>query len=126
MTDRRTTSDIDARLARLEQLADKLDSQFRVPFTEIRFGWDAILGFIPGIGDVAALAPAAYIVAEGRSLGASNATTARMLGNIGIDWLIGLVPVIGDIFDIGFKGNRRNVALLREHLGAPTGEFAPA
>ena len=107
------------RIARLERLADGLDSRYRVPGTSIRFGWDSILGLVPGLGDVAALAPAGYIWMEAHRMGAPNAVKARMAANIGLDWVVGTVPVIGDLFDVGFKSNRRNVALLREHFGMP-------
>lgn len=93
-----------------------MDRAFRVPFTPIRFGWDSILGLVPGVGDTLAMAPAFYIMREAHDMGASRPVLARMAGNIGIDWLVGLVPLVGDIFDVGVKSNTRNVALLREHL----------
>lgn len=108
-----------ARLDRLDRLAHGMDSRFRVPGTSIRFGWDPLLGLVPGLGDVAALAPAAYIWLEGHRMGAPLPVKARMAVNIGIDLVVGAVPVIGDLFDVGFKANRRNVALLRDHFGVP-------
>ena len=112
------------RLARLERLAHNMDSRYRVPGTNIRFGWDSILGLVPGVGDVAALGPAGYIWLEAHRMGAPNGVKARMAFNTGIDWLIGSVPLLGDLFDVGWKGNRRNVALLREHVER-TGGVAP-
>lgn len=117
MTKRRTFDDIPDRLARLDRLADALDSRFRVPLTQIRFGWDTVLGLLPGIGDIAALAPAGYILLEAHDLGAPTSLKARMAANIMVDTAIGSVPVVGDIFDIGWRANRRNVTLLRTHFG---------
>lgn len=85
--------------------------------TQIRFGWDAILGLLPGVGDVAALAPAGYILLEAHEMGAPTSVKGRMAMNIGLDFLVGLIPLIGDIFDVGLRANRRNVALLRAHFG---------
>ena len=104
------------RLERIETLARRMDSAFRLPGTRIRFGWDSLIGLIPGIGDTAALLPGAYIVATSRRMGVPAGTIGRMLWNSGIDWLIGLVPFAGDIFDVGYKSNTRNAALLRRHV----------
>ena len=115
-TPAQTTDHTSARLDRLERLARKMDSQFRIPLTQIRFGWDAVLGLVPGVGDVAAMAPAGYILLEAHSMGAPLPLKGRMLANTVVDMLIGTVPVVGDIFDIGVRSNRRNVALLRGHF----------
>lgn len=104
------------RLQRLERLARRMDRAFRVPGTGIRLGWDSILGLVPGIGDTLALLPAAWILAEAHRMGAPLGLKLRMAFNTGLDWAVGLVPVLGDIIDIGYKSNLRNVALLREHL----------
>lgn len=102
------------RMARLERLANKLDSRFSV--LGIRFGYDSILGLIPGIGDVATAVPGAWIVFEGHRMGARPSVLARMAANTGVDFFIGTIPVVGDLFDVGFKANRRNIALLRREL----------
>ncbi len=107
----------DRRIARLERLADTLDSSFRIPGTQIRFGWDSVLGLLPGVGDAAALAPALWLLVEGRRMGARRRTLVRMAVNTAVDAAVGTVPVIGDIFDIGFKSNRRNITLLKRELG---------
>ena len=104
------------RLVRLERLAHSMDSRFRVPGTQIRFGWDSILGLVPGVGDVAAMAPSGYILLEAHRMGAPGGLKARMAANIGIDWVVGSIPLIGDLLDVGLKANRRNVALLRDHV----------
>ncbi|MDF0600043.1 DUF4112 domain-containing protein [Psychromarinibacter sp. C21-152] len=103
-------------LARLEDLAHRMDTMFRIPMTEIRVGLDTILGLIPGIGDTATAIPAGYIVYRGYKLGAPKSLLVRMGVNAGIDWLIGSIPLVGDLFDLGFKANRRNVRLLRRHF----------
>ncbi len=104
------------RLERLNRLANIMDSLFRVPGTSINVGLDSIVGLIPGIGDTLALLPAGYIIASAAHMGVPRRTLLRMGLNTGVDTLIGSIPLIGDLFDIGWKGNRRNVALLRKHL----------
>jgi hypothetical protein len=103
-----------ARLARLDRLADRLDSQFSV--AGIRFGWDSIIGLIPGIGDAATAVPSAWIVYQAYRMGMPTPVLARMAANTGIDFVIGGIPVVGDLFDLGFKANRRNIALLRRRM----------
>lgn len=110
--------DKEAELRRLESLADWLDSRFRIPGTDIRFGLDGILGLFPGIGDSVLALPSAYLIMTAHKMGVSRFTLSRMVLNTGLDWLIGLIPLVGDLFDIGFKANRRNVALLRQHIEA--------
>ncbi|MCU0893613.1 MAG: DUF4112 domain-containing protein [Rhodospirillales bacterium] len=105
-----------ARIRRLERLAGLLDSRFRIPGTSFRFGWDGIIGLIPGIGDAAGAACSAYIVVEAARLGAPRHVILRMLANMGIDAALGLIPLVGDLFDAGYKANRRNVELLLRHL----------
>jgi len=108
--------DITTRLDRLDRLATRMDSAFRIPGTRIRFGWDAILGLIPGAGDTLTLAPGAYILHQSCAMGAPKRVIARMGLNMGVDWCVGLVPFVGDLFDIGVKSNISNVALLRAQL----------
>lgn len=100
----------------LERLATLLDAQFRLPGTEVRFGLDALLGLIPGIGDTLVALPGVYIIARAHRIGVPRHLLVRMAANLGIDWLVGAVPVLGDIFDVAFKANRRNVNLLKRHL----------
>ena len=102
------------RIERVERYARRLDRAFRLPFTKIRLGWDSILGLVPGVGDTLALAPAVWIVNEARNLGAPRSLIVQMAWNVGVDWAIGLLPLIGDIMDIGYKANTRNAALLRK------------
>lgn len=111
----------EAALRHLEQVADLLDSRFRIPGTRFRFGFDSLLGLVPGIGDAATAIPAIYILLRARGMRAPWPLMARMGVNVAADLAVGSVPVLGDLFDIGFKANRRNVALLRRHFGSPRG-----
>ena len=103
-------------LERLQRFADLQDSRFRVPGTGIRFGWDALIGLVPGVGDAATGLAAAWIVAEAARLGASKGVLARMALNVAVDILLGAVPLVGDVADVAWKANRRNLDLLRRHL----------
>jgi hypothetical protein len=105
-------------LARLARLAHTLDARWRIPVVGVRVGLDGLVGLIPGVGDTLAALPSAYVILRGWQLGARRRVLARMVGNTGIDYLIGTVPLVGDLFDIGFKGNLRNIRLLRDELGA--------
>jgi hypothetical protein len=103
-------------LLKLDQLADLMDNKLVIPGTNIRLGLDSIIGLIPGIGDTLSLAVSGYIVHQAHKAGVHPFLLSRMLYNIFVDWLIGIVPFFGDIFDVGFKANRRNVDLLKAHL----------
>ena len=103
-------------MARLEALANLLDTAVVFPGTNIRFGLDAVIGLVPAIGDVITTAISLYIVNEARQLGAPRYLVARMLANVAVDGLVGAVPLIGDAFDVLWRANRKNVLLLREYL----------
>ena len=114
------------RVARIDALATLMDTAFMVPGTNIRFGFDALLGLVPGIGDVITTAMSLYIVKEARSLGAPRWIVARMLGNVALDGVVGAVPFVGDLFDVAFRANRKNVALLQTHLAnEPRAYYGP-
>lgn len=106
-------------MARVRRVARLLDSALRIPGTSIRFGLDAVIGLVPGLGDVAGAALAAYLVLLAARLGAPPAVVLRMLANVALDAVAGAVPVLGDLFDIAWKANTRNVALLDRYLDAP-------
>jgi hypothetical protein len=108
--------DREKELERLAKLAHWLDSHYRIPFTGIRFGADSIIGLLPFIGDSASLVPALYLLHRARKLGAPLPILNQMLANIAIDFAVGAIPLLGDIFDVTFKANRRNIALLRQHM----------
>src|SRR5271155_2239751 len=105
----------------LDQLSHLLDDCFRVPGTSIRFGLDGIVGFIPGVGDAIGGIASCIIIVAAWVRGVSYVTLARMLANWGIEVLLGAVPVLGNLFDVGWKANRRNYALLTGSLADPQG-----
>ena len=109
--------DAEVEIERLDRLADLLDSRFRIPGLGWRFGLDSVLGLVPGVGDVAALGPSAYLIYRGARLGADRRTLARMAANAGVDFVVGGVPLLGDLFDVAFKANRRNIDLLKRDIG---------
>ena len=102
-------------LKQLGRLAKLMDAQFRIPGTDIRFGLDGIIGLIPGAGDLSTFAVSGYMLWIMANNGASGFVLARMTLNILIDALIGSIPILGDVFDIAFKANMRNIQLMQEH-----------
>jgi hypothetical protein len=104
------------RLARLEAIAKLLDIAFILPGTKVRYGIDGIIGLIPVVGDIIATALSLWVVREARALGAPWHVTARMLGNVAIQGVVGAVPVAGNAFDVLFRANMRNARLLRRWL----------
>lgn len=116
------TSPVDAPLraaetrARLDTLAQFLDSAVRVPGTNIRFGADALLNLIPGVGMLTSKGMSAYLIWEARRLGVPMATLLRMMGNVGVDFVISAIPVVGWVGDVFYRSNLRNMNLLRDHL----------
>src|SRR5260370_6638904 len=105
------------RLARLDALATLLDTAFILPGTNVRFGFDAIIGLVPGIGDAITTAISLYIVHEARQLGAPLHVIMRMLANVAVDGFVGAVPVFGDAFDVMWRGNRPHPRPLPAWLG---------
>ena len=99
----------------LRRWAVLLDSAFRIPGTGIRFGLDAIVGLIPGLGDLSTPAFAALLLMQAVRMRLPVVVQARMVLNAAFDMLIGLVPILGDLADIGWKANLRNLALLERH-----------
>lgn len=106
-------------LERFRTVANALDARFRIPGIGLRVGYDAILGLIPGAGDIITGVLASYGLLAGFRLGAPAPVLLRMLGNIALDTLIGAIPILGDLFDIGWKGNLRNLALLDRWVADP-------
>ncbi len=101
---------------RLDTLARFLDSAVRVPGTNIRFGADALLNLIPGVGTLTSKGMSAYLVWEARRLGVPTGTLLRMVGNVGVDFAISAVPLVGWVGDLFYRSNLRNMALLRDHV----------
>ena len=110
------SADTADRLARIERVANVLDSRFRLPVIGVRVGWDSILGVIPGIGDAVTTVPAGWMIWQGYQMGARKRTLARMSLNAGIDLIVGGVPIIGDLFDVAFKSHKKNLALLQSDM----------
>ena len=109
-------SDHHTRLTRLEKMAHRMDTAFRIPVIGVRVGYDSLIGLIPGVGDPLTLAPSAWIIVEAKRMGAESHVIGRMIANTATDALVGMIPIVGDLFDATFKSNRKNVALLRDHL----------
>ncbi len=108
----------------LDQLSHLMDGLFRIPGTGWRVGLDAVVGLIPGVGDIATTAVSFYILAAGVRYRVPKATLLRMAANIGVDYLLGAIPVVGDLFDVAWKSNRKNVELLRERAAVSAEEAA--
>jgi hypothetical protein len=106
-------------LARARTLTRLLDSAAKIPGTGIRFGLDPLLGLVPGLGDIAGAALAGYLVLLAQRLGAPRSVIVRMLANVAVDTVGGTVPLVGDAFDVAFKSNTRNLALLERTLAVP-------
>ncbi len=107
------------RLARVRAIARWWDEAVRLPILGWRVGLDAVVGLVPGLGDLVGLVVGGLLIAEAVRLGAARPVVARMALNVGIDALIGTIPVAGDLFDLGWKANRRNRDLLERWLEAP-------
>lgn len=110
------TRDQDRHFEQLDRLATLLDNSIRIPGTRIRIGLDGLIGLVPGIGDGLMLLISLYVVLRAWMLGAPLSIILQMLVNVALDFVVGAVPVLGDIFDIAFKANIRNVDLLRNWM----------
>ena len=110
-----TASSRRAALERLEWLANIMDTAIVLP-GNIRVGADAVIGLLPGIGDAVTTGISLWIVKEAHALGVPKHVLTRMIGNVAVDAFTGIVPVLGDAFDVIWRANRRNVRLLREHF----------
>ncbi|MGH8585485.1 MAG: DUF4112 domain-containing protein [Gammaproteobacteria bacterium] len=110
-----TTGSEGDRLRRLDKLSRLLDNAFAIPGTRFRIGLDGILGLIPGIGDATGAVLSIYLIFQAARLGLPVSALLRMVGNVALETVVGAVPIVGDIFDIAWKANIRNMALLRGH-----------
>ena len=104
------------KLAKLRRVSKLLDNAITIPGTKISFGLDPILGLLPGGGDTLTGGISAYIVVEAAKMGIPREILYQMVGNILIDSFAGTVPVVGDLFDLGWKSNVKNIELLEKHL----------
>lgn len=112
------------RLRRVNRLAHWLDSAFTVPGTHWRIGFDGLLGLIPGIGDAAAATLSGYIIYQGIRLGMPTSIIAKMIINVLFETVVGVIPVLGDLFDFAFKANERNVRLMQRYQTNPEEQIA--
>jgi hypothetical protein len=112
---------------RIEKYSDLLDTKFRIPFTNIRFGFDFLIGLFPGLGDILSFTLSGGLLLMMVRKGASGKALALMIVNIILDTTIGAIPVLGDIFDLFFKANKRNLDLFQAHFeeGAHKGSAWP-
>jgi hypothetical protein len=107
------------RVARLRRWTWLLDGLFRVPGTRLRVGLDALIGLIPGAGDLIGSVLSLMLVREAVALGVSRPVLARMVWNVLLDALIGVIPVVGDVLDVAWRANVRNMALIETYLADP-------
>jgi Domain of unknown function (DUF4112) len=108
------------KLDQLRTLSRILDSAVAIPGTRYRFGLDAVVGLVPGIGDAIGAIFSIYIIFQAARMGVPRITLARMIGNVAVDTLIGEIPILGDAFDVGFKSNIRNLTLIEQHVQRPS------
>lgn len=106
----------------LEQLSRWMDGLFRIPGVGWRFGLDALVGLIPGVGDTATALVSFYVLAAGVRYRVPKVTLLRMGFNIGLDYVFGAIPVLGDLFDVAWKSNQKNVELLRQRATVSAAE----
>jgi len=111
-----STNANEAAMRRMQTVANVLDTAFAVPGTKQRFGIDAIIGLIPGLGDLVTTILSTYIIWEARNLGVSRVALARMMANLGVHAAFGSLPIAGDLFDAWFRVNQRNLRIVRSQL----------
>ena len=105
-----------SKVIRLRRISRLLDNAIAIPGTKIRLGLDPILGLLPGGGDTITGGISAYIVIEAARMGVPREVLGKMVGNILLDSVAGTIPVVGDLFDVGWKSNVKNIELLEKHL----------
>jgi hypothetical protein len=97
-------------------LARLFDTAFVLPGTNVRFGVEAVMRLVPGIGDAAASALSCYLLYEAHRLDVPKHVFARLVTNVAFEGIMGAIPVLGDVFDVGFRANRRNAQILRDYF----------
>ena len=113
-------------LQRIDRLAMLLDARYRIPLSKIYFGWDAAVGLVPVAGDLLMAAVSIGLIRDARRLGASRRRVWQMVGHVGVDLLVGAVPLIGPVFDVFYRANLRILKLLIEEIGRQTSPPGPA
>jgi hypothetical protein len=111
-------------------MARLMDSQFKLPGTKFRFGFDALVGLLPGVGDAATAAAGLWLIVEASKLNVPKSTLVKMLINFVLDLTVGSIPIAGDVFDAAWKSNAKNAKLVQKHLAerypeAATGSTLP-
>ena len=112
----KTNNEHQATLKRLERFSRFTDSSIGIPFTKFKFGIEALIGILPGVGDIAGLVLSTYVLFEAQRLGVGWGVKLRIIINMLVDFTVGLIPFFGDIFDAYFKANTRNTQLLKHYL----------
>ncbi|MCH6257592.1 DUF4112 domain-containing protein [Puniceicoccaceae bacterium K14] len=115
---RKTKSDVELALAKIDKISNLMDVAFVIPGTKIRFGWDSIMGLIPAIGDFVCLFPLIHHLAFAYKFKLGKKVYLLLIANQLIDFLVGSIPLVGDVLDVVLKANKRNAALLRKHVTA--------
>jgi hypothetical protein len=110
---------VEQRPTSVDRLAWWLDEAITVPGTRFRIGFDALIGLIPGIGDLIGTLLSSYIIAVAASQGLPASALIRMAINVGLEAIVGVIPIVGDLFDAAWKANRRNIALMAQFHSAP-------
>ncbi len=108
------------RVAQLELLATVMDDMIQIPGTNIRLGMDSVLGLLPGVGDAIALAANAYLIYQAKQMGVRKRAFAKMGLVALVDATVGVIPIVGDVFDVYWKSNRRSLKILRAELARLT------
>ena len=103
-------------LNRIRRISRLMDTAFKIPVLGVKVGWDPVLGLIPGLGDLIATAVSAYVIVLAARFRLPRAIVAQMVLNIGLEAVVGTVPLLGDLFDAFYKSNVRNLKLLEAHL----------
>ncbi|MFK7933382.1 MAG: DUF4112 domain-containing protein [Saprospiraceae bacterium] len=115
MAEQQLTTKEYAEFGWIDNLSNLMDAKFRIPGTNLRFGGDFIMGLVPGAGDLASFGVSGVLIFAMARHGVSSIVIARMLGNVFLDTVVGSIPIIGNIFDLTYKANTRNVNLLKKH-----------
>jgi hypothetical protein len=102
--------------ARIEALERVMENLFRLPGTKRGVGLDVVLDFVPVVGPTAAAVIGSYLAWEARNLGMPKSAVVRMAGNIGVDWMFGMIPFVGAVPDFFFRSNTRNLRIIKRHL----------
>ena len=111
--------DLDRRMNALRGLQRLLDDAFRVPGTSITFGWDPLIGLVPWVGDVLTAVFSCAIILQAHHTRVPRVVQLRMVMNVAIDVIVGVLPVVGDVADVFWKSNAKNFALLERHAAEP-------